>query len=438
MSITRDDEDAEIAKLKGPRTATVTDVGQVFDKRITNVTAATQWFKQVEQVYQYHPLSYLTPVMKYAVDLHSKYMFPLERAFSEAFLAVPETEIAQAANEYLSRIHKGSMSGGDISTFVNRRKLREQNAANYGEHFRMVLIKFSIAVGATKTQELLNRVVKKTASVGGSRSLKDLLGNRANSQVIDDSLMDIVRPYYESSAAASKITYRTMKEMQRLIFRRLLKVTKGNMIVGDYNRVSLNNARRITDMFYMTMCFVVVSVWGHDAKNDNLSPESKRFIRMYQHTTAYVQYANYTGIMKLQYSFVDSEDMDVLTMAQPEYVQLFSLIGSNLCKHVNGKSVTARIQYIMHVIRNSTLMVTTAVLLATIIGTTQGGALVPVLSAVGVGNAVLIADIAIRIAKSHRVVVNVIRSIVLTHKYRVEKRDSSQFHTKVFTKKANP
>jgi len=330
------------------------------------------------------------------------------------------------------------MSGGDISTFVNRRKLREQNAANYGEHFRMVLIKFSIAVGATKTQELLNRVVKKTASVGGSRSLKDLLGNRANSQVIDDSLMDIVRPYYESSAAASKITYRTMKEMQRLIFRRLLKVTKGNMIVGDYNRVSLNNARRITDMFYMTMCFVVVSVWGHDVKNDNLSPESKRFIRMYQHTTAYVQYANYTGIMKLQYSFVDSEDMDVLTMAQPEYVQLFSLIGSNLCKHVNGKSVTARIQYIMHVIRNSTLMVTTAVLLATIIGTTQGGALVPVLSAVGVGNAVLIADIAIRIAKSHRVVVNVIRSIVLTHKYRVEKRDSSQFHTKVFTKKANP
>lgn len=419
-------EVSEVSALRVPRNATLTDAGKALTKRVTDADSARAFFAGVSNVFELHPLSYLLPVMEYAVDLHSKYMFPFERACSEAFLAVPERNIAAAAERYLRLVDSGRASGtptsgGDVATFFKRRKLRKVNAANYGVHFHKVLVKFATAVGANRSLDILEARPQR----GGARGLSELLGDLATARDIDNIVAEVIGPYYAGSRGADRVTYSDMKVMQRLVFRRLTKILKGNELMGEFNPAIVANARRITDMFYATMCFAVVAV--HRADLARAPPEAQRFVRMYRHTNAYVTHSAYSSIIKLQYSFVDSVPVAMLTATEPDVVQSFTIMGSNLCKHVNGTSITSRIQTVLNVIRDSTTAVTTAILIGSIVTATQGGALVPVLAAVGVSNPALAANIAFRISKSHSLLVQAIRGILAIHKYRVEKRDASGY-----------
>lgn len=424
-----DDEQREAATT--PRDATMDDVKDLLGQQHIDVGA-------LQAVFRHHPLRFLMPVVSYAMDLHEKRMFPVQRAFSEAFLAVPEADIAAEAAEFIRGVEKSPSPpphGGGLRVWWERRDQRRGNCANYARHFLMVLHKFATALAAEQSMRLIERAMdwvhartsctlaQAAAVQGGYRPLRTLLSDTVTVEAVDLLLREVISPFYGTPQQASGVTYEATKQMQRLIMRRLFKILKGARIQGMFDAAAFDNARRITDMFYMTMCYTVVVL------SDELpdTPEKCRFIRMYRHTTAYCRFSGYAGYVKLQFSFADSDPLDLLLCEQPDIVRMYALIGSNLVKHVNDKSFTAKLQRALTVLAHGTSAIGVAVVIGACVTATMGGALVPVLAMVGAKHATLVADVMSKLAKSSPLVIKAIRSFADVHQYRVQKRNSSQY-----------
>ena len=362
------------------REVTLMDASTLLHRRFKSPKEVQQWFADASVVFDRHPLAYLKNVIRYAVQLHSDLLFPFQRAFSEAFLAVPESEILPA------------QSGG--GTFWARRRHRKANAIKYADHFRRVLVKFALAIGAHKTLTLLQ-----PKTVGGG--LREMVLTQSTATELDDALHGIVAPFY----SREEVSHADVKKMQLQITRGLTRLLRGHLLVGRYNDRTVRFNVGLTDSFYMTMCFAVVCVG-----QENL--ESARFIRMYQNTTAYVSFVNYK-MLNPQYSFVDSENPYLLTFPADEYIMFFSLIGSNLCKHAAGNSNVSKIEVALRIAVHAFDFVMIAVLLAVVIGATQGGALVPLLGYLGIKAPAIVQridSVFVRIARVQKLVFQIVKN----------------------------
>lgn len=420
-----EDDEADIRATRSePRTKTMRDV--LADLGIAGLEGVRVDETLVrETLLKHNPASYLYPVLHYAAQLHERHLFPLQRAVSEAFLAVPESDIIANAQDFLAE-HSDQQEGGGPAQFFRRRWLRSTNAADYSQHFLRVLQKFARAIGAAKTLALVRRALGEEggATAGGGKSMKDVLAHDVTSEELDDVIVAVIAPYYEAAEAkerAATVTYGDTKVMKRLVMRNVMKAIRKQKLLGKFNNVATKYARRLTDEFYMVMSYAVVAIQEQLAD----SPEKERFVRMYQHTTAYCVHSHYNkSYMRLQFSYADSEPTDALT--HPDLAKFFCLIGANFAKHYVDASFTAKLQRWLTTL---SMVVGGLVLVAMVVALsffTMGGAFVPLLLKIGMNpdNAAMAAEIIAKYIRSSRLLVRVTQQVRRGHKVAVNKRDT--------------
>lgn len=357
--------------------STIADVKKLFDISLTNLDS-----RQLNLILQMHPLAYLQPVLQYAMYLHETRLFPPMRAFSEAFLAVPESQISTSADEYLAKLfgnktNGSTVDGGGVSTFFERRLKRKSNAHAYVAHFLKVLHKFATAMGSTSAVQIQGLLESEQNLIqsAGKRSLRQLLYENPTHDPIDTILKEI--------ADHPPKSYEDIKLVQRRCTSILMKILKSKRMKGEFNDVAYRVSRNDTDQFYMYMCYAVRS-FDKELKD---SPEKRRFIRMYENTTAYCMYHGYErSLIKLQLSFADSEDVRILLSEYPEINQFMMFLGSNLSKHVNGKSISAKLNLAHKLISRGSSAVVIAVMVSLLLTSTFGASLPPILMITGIFN----------------------------------------------------
>jgi hypothetical protein len=355
------DEDAS------PPEPTVAITVQDFKKRLDGVSprirnmSFPQWQQMVDSVVRGHPLG---TIMRYASKMYDRRMFTFDRCFSEAFLACPENVIDRPVPQ---------VGGAGGSSMWERRTIRGTalNDACFTFNFCKGLSKFCTALGLNETATRLSD----HAESMDARELKDifLIGNAGlnvqggnpvrrtrlqqmlitgeafNVEVVRNVMDRIIAKYF--SVPKLPLNFRQLKQVKVDIINALEPSLQAAHLLGRYNNVAWTNAWSKSDKFYLTLAYTVVCL-QHQINAQ--AAEARRFVTFYENTTAFSQYMNYRVVIKVNYTFVDSQNRSLLLDAAN--MDIYNFFGSKLVRHLLNRTWTSVMQNLINlVVLSSTL-----------------------------------------------------------------------------------